>query len=222
MGRKLAVFVASAVGMAVLLAMLSLVAQAAAQNAPEPAEANPGVKVAAEPAGRSRLWYDVADIGLRIATVIVLGAGLVGTFAVLTSLRANAYSQIYTRFQSLLLKLSEHPELFDQLKSDVYTDDENNPATLTPAKPHRFIANVMVNLYEEAFLLYESRVLSIIDPLPQDYWQSILGSMRAAFQLKYVRTHWEKRSAVFSPKFNAFVREKILAYTGTNPAPDVV
>ena len=164
----------------------------------------------------------MADIGLRIATVIVLGAGLVGTFAVLTSLRANAYSQIYTRFQSLLLKLADHPELFDQLKADVYTEEENNPLIQTPAKPHRFIANVMVNLYEEAFLLYESRVLSIIDPLPQDYWQSILGSMRAAFQLKYVRTHWELRSAVFSPRFNAFVREKILAYTGTNPAPDVV
>ena len=33
--------------------------------------------------------------------------------------------------------------------------------------------------------------------LPQDYWQSILGSMRAAFQLKYVRTHWERRPTVF-------------------------
>jgi hypothetical protein len=220
MGRKLAVVAASAVGTAVLLAMLSLVAQAAQGQAPALANPNPVNAVEAVP--RSRLWYDVADIGLRIATVIVLGAGLVGTFAVLTSLRASAYSQIYTRFQSLLLKLAEHPELFDQLKADVYTDDENNPATQTPAKPHRFIANVMVNLYEEAFLLYESRVLSIIDPLPEDYWQSILGSMRAAFQLKYVRTHWEKRSAVFSPKFNAFVREKILAYTGTNPAPDVV
>ena len=220
MGRKLAVVAASAVGIAVLLAMLSLVAQAAQGQAP--AVANPNPANAVEAAPRSRLWYDVADIGLRIATVIVLGAGLVGTFAVLTSLRASAYSQIYTRFQSLLLKLADHPELFDQLKADVYTDDENNPATLTPAKPHRFIANVMVNLYEEAFLLYESRVLSIIDPLPQDYWQSILGSMRAAFQLKYVRTHWERRSVVFSPRFNAFVREKILAYAGENPAPDVV
>jgi hypothetical protein len=221
MGRKLAVFVASAVCIAILLAMLSLVAQAA-QDQQAPAIVNPDPVKAVEGAPRSRLWYDVADIGLRIATVVVLGAGLLGTFAVLTSLRANAYSQIYTRFQSLLLKLSEHPELFDQLKADVYTDDENNPASLTPAKPHRFIANVMVNLYEEAFLLYESRVLSIIDPLPADYWESILGSMRAAFQLKYIRTHWEKRSAVFSPKFNAFVREKILAYTGENPAPDVV
>jgi hypothetical protein len=220
MGRKLAVVAASVVGTTILLAMLSLVAQATQGQAPALANPNPVNTVDAVP--RSRLWYDVADIGLRIATVIVLGAGLVGTFAVLTSLRASAYSQIYTRFQSLLLKLAEHPELFDQLKADVYTDDENNPATQTPAKPHRFIANVMVNLYEEAFLLYESRVLSIIDPLPEDYWQSILGSMRAAFQLKYVRTHWEKRSAVFSPKFNAFVREKILAYTGENPAPDVV
>lgn len=221
MGRKLAVVAAGSIGIAVLLAMLSLVAQAA-QDQQVPAVANPNPVNAAEVAPRSRLWYNVADIGLRIATVVVLGAGLLGTFAVLTSLRANAYSQIYTRFQSLLLKLSEHPELFDQLKADVYTDDENNPASLTPAKPHRFIANVMVNLYEEAYLLYESRVLSIIDPLPEDYWQSILGSMRAAFQLKYVRTHWERRSAVFSPKFNAFVREKILAYAGENPAPDVV
>ena len=37
-----------------------------------------------------------------------------------------------------------------------------------------------------------------------------LGSMRAAFQLKYVRTHWEKRQAVFSPKFNRFVRDHVL------------
>ena len=80
----------------------------------------------------------------------------------------------------------------------------------------------MVNLYEEAFLLYESRVLSIIDPLPQDYWQSILGSMRAAFQLKYVRTHWERREVVFSPRFNAFVRAKVLAFAGERPGPDVV
>jgi hypothetical protein len=68
----------------------------------------------------------------------------------------------------------------------------------------------MVNLYEEAFLLYESRVLAVFDTVPEDYWQSMLGSMRAAFRLRYVRTHWERRQSAFSSKFNRFVREQVL------------
>jgi hypothetical protein len=160
---------------------------------------------------KSKVWYDRIDIGLRLATVTVLSLGLVGTFAVLTSLRASAYSQIYSRFQALLLRLSENPELFDRMKTEEYTDAENNPNSVDEkTKPHRFIANVMVNLYEEAYLLYKSRILLIFDPLPSDYWQSILGSMQSAFQLKYVRTHWEKRQQVFSNKFNQFIRDEIL------------
>ena len=222
MGRKLAVFVLGTVAIAVCLAVVSLVAQAA--SGPEAAltASNAANGQAAESATRSRMWYDAADIGLRIATLFVLMSGLVGTFAVLTSLRASAYSQIYTRFQGLLLKLADYPEWFDRMKEDEFTAEENDPMAGVAAKPHRFIANVMVNLYEEAFLLYESRVLSVIDPLPADYWQSILGSMRAAFQLKYVRSHWERRSTVFSPRFNAFVKEKVLAFAGEKPAPDVV
>ncbi len=46
----------------------------------------------------------------------------------------------------------------------------------------------------------------------------MLGSMRSAFQLKYVRTHWEIRQDVFSPKFNRFIREEILE-PGKQPAP---
>lgn len=221
MGRRVAVLTVGVVGVAVGLAFVSLVARAA--GGPEAAmqAANPAAP-AAEPATKSRLWYEAADVGIRCATLCVLMAGLVGTFAVLTSLRASAYGQIYTRFQTLLLKLADHPELFDRMKQEDYTADENDPTSTAPAKPHRFLANTMVNLYEEAFLLYDSRVLSIIDPLPQDYWQSILGSMRAAFQLRYVRTHWERRQAVFSSRFNAFVREKVLAFEGERPAPDVV
>lgn len=224
MGRKVAVLVFGAVCVAVGLTAVSLVAQAAAGPDQAALQAvNPATPQAADPGTRSRLWYDVADLGLRCATLLVLGAGLVGTFAVLTSLRASAYSQIYTRFQSLLLKLAEHPELFDRMKTEEYTSEENDPAAAKAAtNPHRFIANAMVNLYEEAFLLYESRVLSVIDPLPADYWQSILGSMRAAFQLKYVRSHWQTREQVFSPRFNAFVRDQILGYQGANPAADVV
>jgi hypothetical protein len=222
MGRRLAVLTVSVVGVALGLAVVSLVARAA--GGPEAAvqAANPAPAQAAEPATRGRIWYDAADIGLRCATLCVLMAGLVGTFAVLTSLRASSYGQIYTRFQTLLLKLADHPELFDRMKQEDYTADENDPTSTTAAKPHRFLANTMVNLYEEAFLLYDSRVLSVIDPLPQDYWQSILGSMRAAFQLRYVRTHWERRQAVFSGRFNAFVREKVLTFEGEKPAPDVV
>jgi hypothetical protein len=221
MGRSLAAVVFFLVFMALLLALGSLVARAA-DNPAALATANPSGLQAAEQTSRNRFWYDIADVGLRIATLMVLSAGLVGTFAVLTSLRASAYSQIYTRFQGLLLKLADNPVLFDRMKSDEYTAEENDPTTSTATNPHRFIANAMVNLYEEAFLLYESRVLNFIDPLPADYWQSILGSMRAAFQLRYVRTHWERRQAVFSSKFNTFIREKILDFVGSKPAPDVV
>jgi hypothetical protein len=222
MGRKLAVVAFSTVLAAFVLAVGSLVARAADQPGAL-AAANPAALQAADQTGRNRIWYDVADIGLRVATLVVLSAGLVGTFAVLTSLRASSYSQIYTRFQGLLLKLADNPELFDRMKAEEYTAAENDNSTPAAAtNPHRFIANAMVNLYEEAFLLYESRVLNFIDPLPADYWQSILGSMRAAFQLKYVRTHWERRQAVFSSKFNSFVRDQILHFAGSNPAPDVV
>jgi hypothetical protein len=154
--------------------------------------------------------HDVADIGLRAATLLVLAGGLLGTFAVFTSLRANAYSQIYGRFQTMLLKLSDHPELFDRLKHDEFTEAENDPQGQLPTFSHRFVANAMVNLYEEAYLMHRSRVLGLIATMPRDYWQSMLGSMRAAFQLRYVRTHWERRQAVFSAGFNAFIRQEVL------------
>ena len=168
-------------------------------------------RVDAVPAIKVRDWYDAADIVLRVVTIVVLSGGLLGTFAVITSLRASAYSQIYSRFQGVLLKLAEHPHLFERMKRDEYTlaeDDPTDPHSQT--NPHRFIANCIVNLYEEAFLLYNSRVLSIIDTVPDDYWQSMLGSMRSAFRLKYVRTHWEHRQPSFSPKFNRFVKEEVL------------
>ena len=153
----------------------------------------------------SRTWWDAADVALRVGTLVVLSGGLVGTFAVLTSLRSNTYSQIYSRFQTMLLKLADHPEWYERMKHDEYTDADDEPTC-----SHRFIANAMVNLYEEAFLLYDSRVLAVLHTVPDDYWRSMLGSMRSAFRLRYVRTHWEKRQAVFSGKFNAFVRGEIL------------
>lgn len=202
----LALFAAAAAALGLAAGAVS------AQGGPAPAAAAPG-----PPPGKARDWWDYADIGLRVGTLVVLSGGLVGTFAVLTSLRASAYGQIYSRFQTLLLKLAEHPELFERMKQDEYTDAEDDPAHPAGAtRPHRFVANAMVNLYEEAFLLYESRVLSVFDPLPDDYWQSIRGSMRAAFRLRYVRTHWEKRQAVFSAKFNRYVRDEILG--GRSPA----
>ncbi len=165
---------------------------------------------AAAPA-KVRDWYDFADIVLRVATIAILSGGIVGTFAVLTSLRAGAYSQIYGRFQGVLLKLADHPHLFERMKREEYTAAEDDPTNeSTPTNPQRFLANCIVNLYEEAFLLHDSRVLSVIDTVPEDYWQSMLGSMRAAFALRYVRTHWELRQAAFSPKFNRFVREEVL------------
>jgi hypothetical protein len=203
--RKLALALLTAAAVALGLAAGAVFAQGGAAPAP------PGVQVPGPP-GKSRDWWDYADIALRAGTLVVLAGGLVGTFAVLTSLRASTYSQIYSRFQTLLLKLADHPDLFERMKREEYTDAENDPnhphGTTTS---HRFIANAIVNLYEEAFLLYESRVLSVIDALPDDYWQSMLGSMRAIFQIKYVRTHWEKRQEVFSPKFNRFVRDEILS-----------
>lgn len=216
MERKIALVMFSTIAFAMVLA----VGVVFAQNAPMGEDPNPALP---RVVGKTRDWWDVADIVLRVATLMALSGGLLSTFAVITSLRSSAYSQIYARFQSLLLKLAEHPELFERMKREEYTDREDDPLHPEGAThPHRFIANAMVNLYEEAFLLYQTRVLAIFDALPEDYWQSILGSMRAAFQLKYVRTHWEKRQAVFSPKFNQFVREQILAYSGPKPAPDVV
>jgi hypothetical protein len=155
-----------------------------------------------------RDWFDFVDIGLRIATLFVFTGGLVGTFAVLTSLRAQTYSQMYGRFQSMLLKLAENPAWFDGMKREEYFDDPHDPAG--PAAPHRFAANAMVNLYEEAFMLYHARVLSVFDMMPDDYWTSMLGSMRAAFKLKYVRTYWERRQSSFTPTFNQFVREHVI------------
>lgn len=162
------------------------------------------------------------DVMLRGLTLLVLTAGLVSTFALLTSLRTAAYSQLYGRFQTLLLKLAENPELFDRLKREEYTDAENDPHhPQAITSPHRFVANAMVNMYEEAYLLNRSRVLGIIRPVPAEYWQSMLGSMRAAFQLRYVRTHWAKRQSVFSASFNRFVQQEIINFRGENPAPDV-
>ena len=216
MERKPALILVASVAVAVGVAAGVVIAQ----GPPGPV-ANPAPQVAAP--AKVRDWFDYADLVFRVITILVLSGGLVGTFAVLTSLRASAYGQIFGRFQGVLLKLADHPDLFDRMKKEAYTDaenDPNNPAVAT--NPHRFFANAIINLYEEAFLLYDSRVLSVIDSLPKDYWASLLGSMRAAYQLRYVRTHWETRQAVFSPKFNRYVREEILGYAGTNPAPDVV
>lgn len=161
---------------------------------------------------RPRDWLDVADVVLRVATLGVFLVGLLGTFAVLTSLRSSVYSQMYGRFQTLLLKLADRPDLFDRLKRDTYTAADDDPDDLAaPTHGHRFVANVMINMYEEAFLLYDSRVVAVIDTMTADYWESMLGSMRAAFRLRYVRTHWERRQAMYSPRFNRFVREVVLA-----------
>ena len=199
MARKLALLLVLVA--AVVLGVAVGVAYAQAAPAPMPAV----------PPAKARDWYDFADVLLRVATLVVLSGGLVGTLAVLASLRAGAYSQIYGRFQGVLLKLVEHPHLFERMKREEYTAAEDDPTDPHgPTNPHRFLANCIVNLYEEAFLLYDSRVLSVIDTVPEDYWKSMLGSMRAAFQLKYVRTHWERRQAAFSPKFNQFVRDEVL------------
>lgn len=161
---------------------------------------------------KTRDWFDFVDVGIRLASLSVFLCGLVGTFALLTSLRASTYSQMYGRFQAMLLKLAEHPEWFERMKRDEYTvaeDDPAHPEGLT--QPHRFVANAMVNLYEEAYMLSQARVLSLFDAMPADYWESMVGSMRSAFQLRYVRTHWERRQSCFSTGFNRFVREQILA-----------
>ncbi len=202
MERKIALVLLLVVASALGLAVGVVYAQGGAEPPP----------LATPAPAKVRDWYDFADIALRVATLVILSGGFVSTFAVLTSLRAGAYSQIYGRFQGVLLKLADHPHLFERMKREEYTaaeDDPTNPEG--PTHPHRFLANCIVNLYEEAFLLYESRVLSVIDTVPEDYWQSMLGSMRAAFALKYVRTHWELRQASFSPKFNRFVHEEVLA-----------
>lgn len=209
MERKLALMFLIVLAVAFGVAVRSVMAQEPNLKPGDPAAAAPSLAPS-------------ADLALRIATLIVISGGLIGTFAILTSLRASAFSQMYGRFQTVLLKFADNPELFDRLKHDEYTDAENDPhhphAITTP---HRFVANAMVNMYEEAFLLNQSRVLSFIPTVPADYWQSMLGSMRAAFQLPYVRTHWEKRQAVFSASFNRFVKEQIIDYAGVNPAPDV-
>jgi hypothetical protein len=53
-------------------------------------------------------------------------------------------------------------------------------------------------------------VLALFDTMSEDYWQSLLGSMRSSFRLRYVRTQWEVRQECFSPKFNNFVRREVL------------
>jgi hypothetical protein len=218
MERKLALFFLLAVGLAVGVAAGVVIAQG------PPVPAQPANPAAPQPApAKVRDWFDYADILFRVVTILVLAGGLIGTFALLTSLRASAYAQIYGRFQGVLLKLADHPELFDRMKKEEYTDAENDPnSPVVATNPHRFYANAIINLYEEAFLIHDSRILSVIDQLPADYWASMLGSMRAAFQMKYVRTHWEKRQAAFSSKFNGFVRSEILGYAGEHPAADVV
>ncbi len=208
MERKIAFFFVLIVGVACGLGVGVLFAQPVE---PPAILAVPHSEAAPNPGAKVRDWYDVADIVLRVVTIVVLSGGLLGTFAVITSLRASAYSQIYSRFQGVLLKLAEHPQLFERMKREEYSlaeDDPTDPHSQT--NPHRFIANCIVNLYEEAFLLYNARVLSVIDTVPDDYWQSMLGSMRSAFRLKYVRTHWEHRQPSFSPKFNRFVKDEVL------------
>jgi hypothetical protein len=59
-------------------------------------------------------------------------------------------------------------------------------------------------------MLYHARVLAVFDTMPEDYWQSMLGSMRSAFQLRYVRTFWERRPWAFSTAFNEFVRTEVI------------
>lgn len=209
MERKLALLLLLAVAVTLGLAVGMVYAQ--------PVPAPPAAAAGTAPA-KVRDWYDYADIVLRVCTLVILSGGLVGTFAVLTSLRAGVYSQIYGRFQGVLLKLTDNPHLFERMKREEYTAAEDDPTNPNgPTNPQRFLANCMINLYEEAFLIYESRVLLVIDTVPDDYWQSMLGSMRSAFQLKYVRTHWERRQAVFSPKFNRFVREEVLLL----PSPSI-
>ncbi|HEY2785340.1 MAG TPA: hypothetical protein VGJ05_10220 [Fimbriiglobus sp.] len=217
MERKLAFILLLTVGVAVGIAAGVVLAQGPTVGPPNVLPPVPA------PAQSPRDWVDYADLVLRVVTLLAISFGLIGTFAVLTSLRASAYGQIFGRFQGVLLKLADHPDLFDRMKKEEYTDAENDPNSPAVAtNPHRFFANAIINLYEEAFLLYDSRVLSVIDPLPADYWVSMLGSMRAAFQLKYVRTHWEKRQAAFSPRFNHYVRDEIVGFVGTQPAAAVV
>lgn len=209
MRRNTAILFPTVLAVAFGLAVSTVFAQAPASSAPHTTTATN--------------TSNTTDLILRIATLAVISGGLIGTFAILTSLRASAFSQMYGRFQTLLLKFADNPELFDRLKKDEYTDAENDPMHPNAVTtPHRFVANCMVNMYEEAFLLHKSRVLRFIPTVPEDYWLSMLGSMRAAFQLRYVRTHWEKRQAVFSASFNRFVKAQIIGYTGVNPAPDVV
>jgi hypothetical protein len=157
------------------------------------------------PERKARDWFDFLDIGLRIATLCVFLGGLVGTFAVLTSLRASAYSQMYSRFQALHLKFAEHPDWFDRMRAEEFIGDDAGP---TP--PYRFAANALVNLYEEAFMLSEAKVLAVFDLMPDDYWVSMVESMKESFRLRYVRTHWERRQACYTPTFNRFVKEQIL------------
>lgn len=156
---------------------------------------------------KTRDWYDFMDIGLRIATICIFLGGLVGTFAVLTSLRASTYSQMYGRFQAILLKLAEHPEWYERMRREEYAGDSPDGSV----QPHRFAANALVNVYEEAFMLSEAKVLSVFGTMPADYWESMVGSMRESFRLPYVRTHWERRQSCYTPTFNRFVREVILA-----------
>jgi hypothetical protein len=160
------------------------------------------------PGRKPRDWFDLVDLGLRLATLCVFVGGLVGTFAVLTSLRASAYGQVYGRFQTMLLKLAEHPEWFERMRRDEYTAEEEG--SVGPTYAHRFAANAMVNMYEEAYMLSRARVLRVFGMMPADYWESMVGSMRSAFQLRYVRTHWERRQDCFPPTFNRFVRDEIL------------
>lgn len=76
MERKLALLLLLVVAVAMGLAVGVAYAQSGAA-APQPTTAPAKV----------RDWYDFADIVLRVATIAILSGGIVGTFAVLTSLR---------------------------------------------------------------------------------------------------------------------------------------
>lgn len=159
------------------------------------------------PGHKTRDWFDYVDIGLRLATLCVFLGGLVGTFAVLTSLRASTYSQMYNRFQTLHLKLAEHPDWHDRMRTEEYTGDDAGG----PTPPYRFAANAMVNLYDEAFMLSETKVLTVFDMMPDDYWVAMVRTMREWFKLRYVRTQWERRQGCYTPAFNRFVKDEILS-----------
>ncbi len=111
-----------------------------------------GVAADGAPIPKSRDWYDVADIIIRLVTTAIFTFGLIGTFALLTSLRASRTARFMAVSKVFLLKHSDNPQLFERMKREEYTRAEDNPNDSNePTKPHRFLANCIVNLYEKRF-----------------------------------------------------------------------